>query len=177
MARPESMVSSPETVSSSPSHPGRLQSLLARPSVRFMLTGAVAVVSSLLTFAIARRLGADGVAPTALRLAVSLPILYVGYSRWMLVDQLHADRARVGRGGAELRMFARVAAAIAASTISKLILEPWLVADLERRGAAAWVDLAPLAGDLVYGPGLGYAVLVLTGRRVVRGGQPAITSR
>lgn len=150
----------------------RLEALLARTSVRFMLTGAVAVVASLTTFAIARRLGADGVTPTALRLAVSLPILYIGYSRWMLVDQLHADRARVGRGGAELRMFVRVAAAIAASTVSKLIIEPWLVADLERRGAQAWVDLAPLAGDLVYGPGLGYAVLVLTGQRRVTGITP-----
>ncbi len=145
--------------------------------MRFALTGAVAVVASLATFALARRLGADGVTPTALRLAVALPILYVGYSRWMLVDQLHADRARVGTRGAELRMFVRVAAAIAASTVAKLIIEPWLVADLERRGAQAWVDLAPLAGDLVYGPGLGYAVLVLTGQRRVPSGQPAVTAR
>jgi hypothetical protein len=142
----------------------RLEALLARRPVRFALTGAVAVVASLATFAIARRLGADGVAPTALRLAVALPILYLGYSRWMLIDQLAADRARVGRRGAELRMVARVAGAVAASSLSKLALEPWLVADLERRGAAAWVDLAPLAGDLVYGPGLAYAVLALTGR-------------
>lgn len=136
---------------------------LARRPVRFAIVGGIAMLASLLTFAAARRLGGDGVLPTALRLLVSLPILYVGYSRWMLVDQLAADRTRVGRGGAEVRMLARIAAAVAASSLSKLAIEPWLVADLERRGAAAWVDLAPLAGDLVYGPGLAYAVLAITG--------------
>lgn len=142
----------------------RLDAWLARRPTRFALTGTVALVASLATFAIARRLGAGGVAPTALRLAVALPILYLGYSRWMLVDQLRADRARRGRATAELRMLLRVAGAVAASSLAKLALEPWLVADLERRGAAAWADLAPLAGDLVYGPGLAYAVLSLTGR-------------
>jgi hypothetical protein len=138
--------------------------LLSRRPVRFAIVGGVAVVASLAMFAAARRLGADGVWPTALRLAVALPILYAGYSRWMLADQLAADRARVGIGGAELRMLARVAAAVAASSLSKLAIEPWLVHDLERRGAEAWVDLAPLAGDLVYGPGLAYAVLAITSR-------------
>lgn len=131
---------------------------LPRP-LRFAAVGAAAVVASLAAFAIARHLGASGVAPTAIRLLVSLPILYVGYSRWMLADVLAADRARVGGRGAELRMIARVASAVGASSLAKLAIEPWLVADLERRGAAAWIDLAPLAGDLVYGPGLAYAVL------------------
>lgn len=128
-------------------------------SVRFALVGAAAVAASLAAFVIARHLGARGVTPTAIRLLVALPILYVGYSRWMLADVLAADRARVGARGAELRMIARVASAIAASSLAKLFIEPWLVTDLERRGAHAWVDLAPLAGDLVYGPGLAYAVL------------------
>lgn len=127
--------------------------------MRFAIVGGVAVAASLAAFAIARHLGAAGVAPTAIRLLVALPLLYLGYSRWMLVDVLDADRARVGAGGAEVRMIGRVASAIAASSLAKLAIEPWLVADLERRGAAAWADLAPLAGDLVYGPGLAYAVL------------------
>ena len=127
--------------------------------VRFALVGAAAVAASLAAFAIARHLGARGVTPTAIRLLVALPILYVGYSRWMLADVLAADRARVGARSAELRMIARVASAVAASSLAKLFIEPWLVADLERRGAHAWIDLAPLAGDLVYGPGLAYAVL------------------
>ena len=127
--------------------------------LRFAVVGAAAVTASLAAFAIARHLGAAGVAPTAIRLLVSLPILYIGYSRWMLIDVLTADRARVGVRGAELRMIARVASAVAASSLAKLAIEPWLVADLERRGAVAWVDLAPLAGDLVYGPGMAYAVL------------------
>ena len=139
--------------------PSRRDALRTPRPLRFALTGAIAVVASLATAAFARRLGAGGLAPTALRLAVALPILYAGYSRWMLVDQLHADRARVGRRGAELRMLARVAGAVAASSLAKLAIEPWLVADLARRGATAWIDLAPLAGDLVYGPGLAYAVL------------------
>jgi hypothetical protein len=79
----------------------------------------------------------------------------------MLADVLDVDRRRVGARGAELRMLGRVASAIAASSVAKLVIEPWLVADLERRGAAAWADLAPLAGDLVYGPGLAYAVLAV----------------
>jgi hypothetical protein len=145
--------------------------------VRFAVTGAVATVASLVAFAAARRLGADGVLPTVFRLAISLPILYLGYSRWMLAHDLAADRARVGRGGAELRMALRIAGAVAASSLAKLIIEPWLVADLERRGAGAWVDLAPLAGDLVYGPGLAYAVLALVGPRKARSIAAAPSSR
>jgi hypothetical protein len=103
---------------------------------------------------------------------VSFPNHYLGYTRWMLVDVLHSDRARVGHGGAELRMMARVIAAVAASTLAKLAIEPWLVADLERRGAGAWIDLAPLAGDLVYGPGLAYAVLAIGARL---SSKPAVT--
>ncbi len=137
----------------------RLTELSASRPLRFAVVGGIAVVASLAAFAISRRLGATGAAPTAIRLLVSIPILYVGYSRWMLADLLASDRVRVGERGAEVRMIARVASAVAASSLAKLAIEPWLVADLERRGAAAWVDLAPLAGDLVYGPGLAYAVL------------------
>ncbi|HUQ01355.1 MAG TPA: hypothetical protein VM261_02615 [Kofleriaceae bacterium] len=137
---------------------------------RFAIVGAAAVAASLAAFAIARHLGARDALPTAIRLLVSLPTLYAGYSRWMLADVLAADRARVGARGAELRMIGRVAAAVAASSAAKMLIEPWLVADLERRGLHAWIDLAPLAGDLVYGPGLAYAVLHVA-RTVTR--QPA----
>ncbi len=112
---------------------------------------AIAVAASLAGFVIARRLGADGVAPTAVRLVVLLSILVVGARR--------AD-ARIGT---------RALAAVAAASVAILAIEPWLVADLERRGAAAWADLAPLAGDLVYGPGLAYAAVAI-GRSVTRTG-------
>ncbi len=136
-----------------------------RRPLRFAIVGGVAMVASLAAFAMSRRLGGDGVGPTAVRLAVSLPILYLGYSRWVLADVLRADQARVGRGGAELRMVVRVAAAVAASSLAKLAIEPWLVGALQRRGAGAWIDLAPLVGDLVYGPCLAYAVLRGLARR------------
>lgn len=121
--------------------------------VRFMLVGAAAVAASLAAFAIARHLGGGGVAPTAIRLVVSFAVVYVGYTRWMKADMVSAISA------------------IAASSAAKMLIEPWLVADLERRGATAWIDLAPLAGDLVYGPGLAYAVLAIG--RAVRGSRPA----
>jgi hypothetical protein len=155
--------------------PGRGARLLALRPVRFAVVGACAVSASLAVFVITRQLGATGVVPTALRLLVALPILYAGYSRWMLRDLLDADRARRGPRIAELRMVARVGAAVAASTVAKLVIEPWLVADLERRGAAAWADLAPLAGDLVYGPGLAYAVLAAG--QVVRSASHCAVSR
>lgn len=132
---------------------------------RFAGTGAIAVVASLAAFTLARRLGAGGSAPTVIRLAASLPILYVGYSRWMLADVLARDRARHGPRRAELRMVARVGAAVATSSLAKLLVEPWLVAALVRHGAERWVELAPLTGDLGYGPLLGFLVLAATGGR------------
>jgi hypothetical protein len=150
-----------------------MQRDIPRP-VRFAIVGAAAMSASLAVFTIARHLGAGGVAPTAIRLLVALPILYLGYSRWMMSDVLAADRARVGARGAEWRMILRVASAVAASSAAKMLIEPWLVADLERRGAAEWIGLAPLAGDLVYGPGLAYAVLAIG--RVVRRSTPPTPS-
>ncbi len=131
---------------------------LARP-VRFAITGAIAMVASLVGFTLARQAGAAGLTPTVVRLAVSVPILYLGYSRWVLVDLLAHDRVQAGPATAELRMILRVSAAVVVSSLAKLLIEPWLVAALTRHGAGAWVALTPLAGDLVYGPLLGYLVL------------------
>jgi len=158
------------------SWPERAMTALASRPARFAITGGVAMIASLAAFALARRAGADGLAPTAIRLAVSLPILYLGYSRWMFADLLAAERAHAGRGAAELRMVARVIAAIAASSLAKLALEPWLVADLVRRGADRWIELVPLAGDLVYGPGLAYVTLAI-GARFRRGQAPGSQRR
>jgi hypothetical protein len=134
-------------------------SKLHRRRIAFMITGAIAMVLSIAMFTLALAAGFSPYLATVLRLCTALPILYVGYSRYMLVDALHADRAALGRPRAELRMLLRVAVAIATSVVLKLTIEPvlatWLIAHAGHAGAT----LAPLAGDLFYGPLATYLVL------------------
>jgi putative flippase GtrA len=130
---------------------------------RFALVGAAAAALSIALFAVALALGVPAQLATALRLAVALPILYLGYARWVLADLRAADRARHGRAAAELRMLLRVAAAVGTSAALKLALEPQLALWLAARVSPAAAAAAPLAGELGYGPLASY--LVLTARR------------
>ena len=81
-------------------------SRLHRRRVAFAITGAIAVALSTSVFTFALIAGASPHAATVLRLVISLPILYVGYSRYMLGDTLRTDRAALGRSAAELQLAA-----------------------------------------------------------------------
>jgi len=132
-----------------------------RRRVAFIVTGTIAMALSLVTFGGVLARGGSPHAATIARLATSLPVLYVGYSRVMLRATLLADRARLGWPRAELRMILRVTAAIGASVALKLVLEPPLTRWLAAGGAAV---AAPLIGDLGYGPLAAYAILTLRRR-------------
>lgn len=135
-----------------------------RARIAFAVTGTVAVALSTGIFACALIAGASPHAATLLRLAISLPILYVGYSRYMLREILLADRALVGRGPAELQMLARVGLAIGVATGLKLAIEPLLVTVLMQSGDATTATIAPLIGDFGYGPFATYLILRATSR-------------
>ncbi|MEO8701888.1 MAG: hypothetical protein ABI867_17720 [Kofleriaceae bacterium] len=136
-----------------------LLSKLHRRRIAFMVTGAIATGLSITMFALALAAGASPYLATVLRLAIALPVLYAGYSRYMLVEALHADRATIGRLHAELRMLLRVGVAIATSVLLKLAIEPVLATWLLAHWGHAGATLAPLAGDLFYGPLATYVVL------------------
>ncbi len=136
----------------------------------FVVTGTVATVLSLAVFACSLHAGAAPHAATVLRLLVSLPILYAGYSRFVLADTLAVDRAEHGTARAEARMIVRVASAVGAGMILKLAIEPALTTWLGLNGGALAASVAPLVGDLGYGPLATYVVLVWA-----RG--PAVTAR
>ena len=137
---------------------------MPRSRIAFAVTGTVAVVLSTGAFTSALVAGASPHLATMLRLVISLPILYVGYSRYMLRDTLVADRASLGRGSAELQMLARVGMAIGVATGLKLAIEPLLVTLLLQSGDAATATLAPLIGDFGYGPLATYVILRATSR-------------
>ena len=130
---------------------------LHRRRVAFAITNTAAMTISIAMFSCAITAGASPHAATLLRLATALPILYVGYSRYMLADSLVADRTQLGRGQAELRMLLRVGIAIGASIGLKLAIEPlltgWLLANTSH------ATIAPLVGDLCYGPLATYLLL------------------
>jgi putative flippase GtrA len=146
---------------------------LHRRRIAFAITGGVAMVLSIAMFTVALAAGVSPYLATVLRLATALPILYVGYSRYMLVDALHAERAELGRTRAELRMLLRVAVAIATSTILKLTIEPVLTTWLLAHFGAGAATIAPLVGDLGYGPLATYLVLNTGTPRIARTKQPA----
>jgi hypothetical protein len=139
---------------------------LHRRRIAFAITGTVAVALSTSVFACALIAGASPHAATFLRLAIGLPILYIGYSRYMLGDTLRADRAALGRAGAEVQMLARVGLAIGVATGLKLAIEPLLVTMLLQYGDPGTATLAPLIGDFGYGPLATYLILGATTRNV-----------
>lgn len=131
-----------------------------RTTVAFVATGAVATAASLAVFRLALAANSSPFAATVIRLAVALPILYLGYSRVMLIEVLRVDRAALGWRRAELRMIIHVALAIGASALLKLIIEPLLTRWLIANWGTDCALLGPLAGELVYGPLATYLVLV-----------------
>lgn len=151
-----------------------IRRLFHRRRVAFTITGGIAMALSIAMFACALAAGASPSMATLLRLAIALPILYVGYSRYMLVDALRADRTALGRSQAELRMLLRVGLAIATSMILKLVLEPVLTTWLLAQFGTGATTFAPLVGDLGYGPLATYFVLsartsaTQTGTQIVR---------
>jgi putative flippase GtrA len=146
---------------------------LHRKRIAFAITGAISVTLSLAMFRIALAAGASPHVATLARLALAMPILYIGYSRYMLGDALHADRAAHGRWAAELRMIAFVAVAIATSVLLKLAIEPVLTKVLLASGGHGTAMFAPLAGDLVYGPLATYLLLTRAPGRTTDAGQLA----
>ncbi len=132
---------------------------------RFAIVGGVAAAISIVVFLVLIEAGVAPALATVLRLAVALPLLYAGYSRWMLADTLAAERATFGPARAEARMLARIAGAVGASALAKLIIEPVLTAWLMARMGPAAARWSPLVGELGYGPLANWLVLTTTARR------------
>lgn len=137
-----------------------------RKRIAFGITGAIAATLSTAIFACAITAGAGPHAATLIRLVIALPILYVGYSRYMLGATLDADRSVLGRGPAEARMLGRVGLAIAVATGLKLAIEPLLTTMLLQSFDPSSASWSPLIGDLCYGPIATYLILRATSRSV-----------
>lgn len=145
---------------------------LHRRRIAFAITGAFAMAFSITMFRFALAASASPYVATLARLCVSLPILYVGYSRYMLGDVLRIEREEHGRWTAELRMLAFVAVAVTTSVLLKLAIEPVLTQFLLGYGTGTAM-LAPLAGDLVYGPLVTYVLLTRAPYGPIRRSQSA----
>ena len=140
-----------------------------RRRIAFGITNTAAAAVSTALFILAITSGVSPHGATLLRLAIALPILYVGYSRYMLADTLRLDRAVLGRKRAELRMLGRVGLAIATALGLKLAIEPLLVTMLLQSGGPTTAGIAPLVGDFVYGPIATYLILRATSRSLQAG--------
>lgn len=132
---------------------------------RFILTGLLATGVSMGVFRWVYASTQQALLSTTVRLICFATIAYAGYSRWMLSDILRTEQATLGHYSAELRMVGRVTASIGLSTLAKLLIEPLLVPLCLRFGGPSAITLAPLLGDLGYGPALNYGVLMMTTRR------------
>jgi hypothetical protein len=141
-----------------------LRQRLHRRRVAFAITNTVAAAVSTTLFVLAITAGASPHGATLLRLVIALPILYVGYSRYMLAETLRVDRAALGRTPAELRMLGRVGLAIGTAIGMKLAIEPLVVTMLLQSFEPTTAGIAPLIGDFVYGPIVTYMMLRTTAR-------------
>lgn len=131
---------------------------------RFALVGILTTALSWLVFSVFYALTKSPLAATVTRVCVTLPLLYLGYSRYLFAELLARERAVVGAGISETLMIVRIGAAIGASALSKIAIEPYLTRELHRRFGASSVIIAPMIGDLIYGPLASYIVLWIGGR-------------
>ena len=141
--------------------------MTARQTARFVVVGVLAFALSTVVFAAAIRLW-SGPTATLARWLVLLPVLYVGYSRWVLAEVRAEERARLGPRPAERRMLVRVAASVGASMAAKVVLEPLGAHLLKTRLGPGGALLSPILADFLYGPLANYVVLSLASRRAWR---------
>lgn len=141
-----------------------LRQRLHRRRIAFAITNVAAAAVSTTLFVFAITAGASPHGATLLRLLLALPILYVGYSRYMLAATLRVDREALGRKSAELRMIGRVGLAIGTAMGMKLAIEPLVVTMLLQSFDPTTAGIAPLIGDFVYGPVVTYMMLRATAR-------------
>lgn len=125
---------------------------------RFIIVGVTAFGVSLLFFLAAVKL-TSAAAASLLRIAVLLPVLYAGYSRWVLRDLLIHERQTHGVLRAEGKMAARVCASVGASIAVKLLLEPKVAASIADLWGSNRAFISPILADFVYGPAANYLVL------------------
>lgn len=136
-----------------------------RQSARWLIVGVAVTTVSFAVHQLVYRTIGSAVTATLLRLAVALPLLYLGYSRYVLGGLLRDERAALGRLRSEARMFGRVGLAVGVSFGAKAAFEPWLTELLVARFGATAAGAAVLLGDYVYGPLSNYAVLALLSRK------------
>jgi hypothetical protein len=141
-----------------------LRQRLHRRRIAFAITNVAAAAVSTTLFVLVLTAGVSPHGATLMRLSIALPILYVGYSRYMLVDTLRLDRRALGRKPAELRMLGRVGLAIGTAIGLKLAIEPLLVTMLLQSEGPTTAGIAPLIGDFIYGPIVTYMMLRATAR-------------
>ena len=134
-------------------------------AVRFAIVGIVVSAISLGVHHVVFSATSSPWLATMLRLVIALPMLYVGYSRWVLGGVLRDERAALGPGPAGLRMVGRVLASVGASTASKMVIEPILAVALLNALDSGGPAIAVLLGDFGYGPVVNYVVLALLSPR------------
>lgn len=125
---------------------------------RFIIVGVTAFGISLLFFMAALK-GTSAAVASLIRIAVLLPVLYAGYSRWVLRDLMIHERQTHGVLRAEGRMAARVGASVGASIAVKLLLEPKVAASIADLWGSKRAFISPILADFVYGPAANYLVL------------------
>lgn len=134
-----------------------------RQSARWLIVGISVTTASFAVHQLVYRTTDSAVAATLVRLGVALPLLYLGYSRYVLGGLLRDERVALGRLRSEARMLGRVGLAVGISFGAKAAFEPWLTELLVARFGTAAAGAAVLLGDYVYGPLSNYAVLALLG--------------
>jgi poly-gamma-glutamate synthesis protein (capsule biosynthesis protein) len=136
--------------------------------VRFLIVGIVASTASLVVQQLVIRVTDSPVLAAWIRLAFVMPVLYIGYSRFMLRELLRAEQAELGWWPTERRMAVRVVSSAGASTALKLLLEPPLAVWFDHRFGPSSTAFAALIGDYGYGPLAGFLVIDRLSRRRAR---------
>lgn len=135
-----------------------------RKPVRFVLVGVAALLVSVVVYWLVLTATRNAWLATWVRMGVVIPMLYLGYSRVVLIETLRTEQVRYGFWSSEGRMAARVVGALGASILIKVAFEPlltgWMLVHVHQ---LVW--LVPVASDLLIGPAANFAVLEFSSRR------------
>lgn len=136
---------------------GRKVSLIE--SIKFIIVGVFATIVSLFGFDYILDHSNNFLLATVTRWTILLPVLYIGYSRFVLINTLKTNQKIHGRSKAELIMFSQVALAVGGSFAVKIICEPLTTNFFIQQMGMTNAFISPILADFVYGPIVNYYIL------------------
>lgn len=125
----------------------------------FVLTGIFAAIASAIVHAFILDKTGNATLSTWVRMFVVLPILHLGYRKWVLFEEKESYQSKFGVWKGEVVLVTHVLSAVGLSILVKLAGEPLLTNFLLSKAGFWYASLTPFLFDFIVGPLANWLVL------------------